>query len=150
MTYLERRGVDRATIRAFELGYAPNEGQGLRQALKGQGFGEAELLAAGLVKADEGGEPFAHFRHRLMFPIADERGRTVGFGGRALGDARAKYLNTPETEIFHKGDLLYNLHRAKASGARAASARPGRGLHGRDRADPGRHRPCGRTLWARR
>ena len=114
MAYLERRGIDRATIRTFELGYAPSEGQALRQALKSQGFGEAELLAAGLVKADEAGDPFAHFRHRLMFPITDERGRVVGFGGRALGDARAKYLNTPETEVFHKGDLLYNLHRAKA------------------------------------
>ncbi len=113
MAYLERRGVDRAAIRAFELGYAPPEGHGLRHALRTQGFSDAELLASGLVKTDEGREPFAHFRHRLMFPIADERGRTVGFGGRALGDARAKYLNTPETEIFHKGDLLYNLHRAK-------------------------------------
>jgi DNA primase len=115
MAYLERRGLDRATVHAFELGYAPSEGQLLRRALLGQGFTDAELLAAGLVKADDGGELFAHFRHRLMFPIADERGRTVGFGGRALGDARAKYLNTPETELFHKGDLLYNLHRAKAS-----------------------------------
>ena len=115
MAYLERRGLDRATVHAFELGYAPSEGQLLRRALLGQGFTDAELVAAGLVKADDGGELFAHFRHRLMFPIADERGRTVGFGGRALGDARAKYLNTPETELFHKGDLLYNLHRAKAS-----------------------------------
>ena len=52
-----------------------------------------------------------------MFPIADERGRIVGFGGRALGDARAKYLNTPETALFHKGELLYNLHRAAPAGA---------------------------------
>ena len=65
---------------------------------------------------------FDRFRHRLMFPIADERGRIVGFGGRALGDARAKYLNTPETEIFHKGELLYNLHRA-ARPAREQRAR---------------------------
>ena len=77
-------------------------------------------MAAGLLKAEDGGEPFDHFRHRLMFPIADERGRIVGFGGRALGEARAKYLNTPETEIFHKGELLYNLHRA---------ARPAREHH---------------------
>jgi DNA primase len=115
MAYLERRGLDRATIRGFELGYAPPDGQSLRRALNDQGFSDRELQGAGLTKADEGGEPFGHFRHRLMFPIADERGRTVGFGGRALGEARAKYLNTPETEIFHKGDLLYNLHRAKGA-----------------------------------
>src|SRR4051794_2119049 len=119
LAYLERRGLDRTTMRGFELGYAPNDRQALRAALRGQGFGEPELIAAGLLKAEEGGEPFAHFRHRLMFPIADERGRIVGFGGRAPGEARAKYLNTPETEIFHKGDLLYNLHRA----ARAARER---------------------------
>ena len=116
LAYLERRGLDRAAIRGFELGYAPNDRQTLRAALRGQGFSEPELIAAGLLKAEDGGEPFAHFRHRLMFPIADERGRIVGFGGRALGEARAKYLNTPETELFHKGELLYNLHRA----ARAA------------------------------
>jgi DNA primase len=113
MAYLERRGLDRAAVRSFELGYAPQDGHGLRQALRAQGFGDGELLAVGLIKAEESREPYAHFRHRLMFPIADERGRIVGFGGRALGDARAKYLNTPETEVFRKGDLLYNLHRAK-------------------------------------
>ncbi|MFO1048372.1 MAG: DNA primase [Geminicoccaceae bacterium] len=111
--YLERRGVDRATAAAFELGYAPNDGQALRTALRAQGFTDAELIAAGLVKTAEEREPYAHFRHRLMFPIADERGRLVGFGGRALGEARAKYLNTPETELFHKGELLYNLSRAR-------------------------------------
>ena len=114
MAYLERRGRrpgDHPRLRA-RLCAQRGAGRCARRS-RAQGFGDAELIAAGLVKADEGGEPFAHFRHRLMFPIADERGRIVGFGGRALGDARAKYLNTPETEIFHKGELLYNLHRAK-------------------------------------
>ena len=115
LAYLERRGVDRATASTFEIGYAPNDGQSLRQALRSQGFADAELIAAGLIKEGEDREPYAHFRNRLMFPIADERARLVGFGGRALGEARAKYLNTPETEIFHKGELLYNLPRAKAS-----------------------------------
>jgi DNA primase len=119
LAYLERRGIDRATARKFELGHAPQDGEALWRALAAEGFADAELLGAGLIKVDEGGRPFAHFRHRLMFPIADERGRVVGFGGRALGDARAKYLNTPETEVFHKGDLLYNLHR----GARPARER---------------------------
>ena len=58
---------------------------------------------------------YDRFRHRLMFPILDGRGRTVGFGGRALGEARAKYLNTPETELFHKGDLLYGLSLARTT-----------------------------------
>lgn len=111
--YLERRGLGRETVRGFELGYAPNERTALRRALMTQGFTQETLLAAGVLAQAEGGdEAFDRFRHRVMFPIADERGRIVGFGGRALGDARAKYLNTPETELFHKGELLYNLHRA--------------------------------------
>ena len=111
--YLERRGLSRAIIKDFALGYGPNERTALRRALMAQGFSEAELLAAGLLaQADGAGEGFDRFRHRVMFPIADERGRIVGFGGRALGEARAKYLNTAETAIFHKGELLYNLHRA--------------------------------------
>jgi DNA primase len=113
--YLERRGLGRETVRRFELGYAPSGRTALKQALLGQGFAEAELVAAGLVALTEEGEAYDRFRDRVMFPIADERGRVVGFGGRALGEARAKYLNTAETELFHKGELLYNLHRAAAS-----------------------------------
>ena len=86
---------------------------------------------------------FDRFRHRIMFPIADERGRIVGFGGRALGEARAKYLNTPETELFHKGELLYNLHRAAKPAREPARGGAGRRLHGRDRPGPGRARPRG-------
>jgi DNA primase len=111
--YLERRGLSRDIVKDFGLGYAPNERFAMRRALMAQGFAEAELLAAGLLaQADGQGEGFDRFRHRIMFPIADERGRIVAFGGRALGDARAKYLNTAQTEIFHKGELLYNHHRA--------------------------------------
>jgi DNA primase len=117
--YLERRGVDRALARAFGLGYAPDDRQALKRAMLEQGFAEAELVAAGLIAVpeDEGGRgggraSYDRFRHRVMFPIADERGRVVGFGGRALGEARAKYLNTPETALFRKGELLYNYHRA--------------------------------------
>lgn len=110
--YLERRGLSRETLHRFELGYAPAERMALKQALLGQGFTEAELLSAGLLARADGSEPYDRFRHRVMFPIADERGRIVGFGGRALGEARAKYLNTADTELFHKGELLYNLHRA--------------------------------------
>ena len=98
LAYLERRGLDRATIRGFELGYAPNEGRRCVARCWTRASRDSELVAAGLIEGRGRREAFAHFRHRLMFPIADERGRIVGFGGRALGEARAKYLNTPETE----------------------------------------------------
>lgn len=112
--YLERRGVDRQTAQVFGLGYAPDDRGALKRALNEQGYAEAELVDAGLVAVPDGGGPaYDRFRHRLMFPIHDERGRAVGFGGRALAEAaRAKYLNTPDTALFHKGELLYNLARA--------------------------------------
>jgi DNA primase len=113
--YLASRGLDAATIARFGLGYAPDERGALKAALAAEGFTEAQLIAAGLIaRPEDGGASYDRFRHRVMFPIHDARGRIVGFGGRALGDARAKYLNTPETELFHKGRLLYGLHLARA------------------------------------
>ena len=107
--YLERRGVDRETARTFGLGYAPPDRAALKTALLAAGYRPAELAAAGLVAVSEdGGESWDRFRERLIFPIGDQRGRVVGFGGRALGEARAKYLNSPDGELFHKGELLYN------------------------------------------
>ncbi|HZA65806.1 MAG TPA: DNA primase, partial [Geminicoccaceae bacterium] len=114
--YLAGRGLDRATIERFEIGYAPNQRAALKSALLAEGYSEAQLLDAGLIVIPEDGGPaYDRFRHRVMFPIADHRGRVVGFGGRALGEARAKYLNTPETTAFHKGDLLYGLSLARAA-----------------------------------
>ncbi|BCX16589.1 MAG: hypothetical protein KatS3mg117_0271 [Geminicoccaceae bacterium] len=111
--YLERRGLDRATIAAFRLGWAPADRTALRRALAAQGFAPERAVAAGLLRVPEGGgEPYALFRERVIFPIADGRGRIVGFGGRTLGDGQPKYLNTPDTELFHKGRLLYGLDRA--------------------------------------
>jgi DNA primase len=122
LAYLGRRAVPAELIGRFRLGYAPAARQALRQALRAEGFDDDRLIAAGLlVTPEEGGEPFDRFRDRLMFPIADRAGRTVGFGGRALGEAKAKYLNSPETELFHKGRLLYNLAGA-AGPAREAKA----------------------------
>ncbi len=125
--YLEGRGLDDATIRAFQLGYAPDAWQALLDHLRGRGFTDEELLAAGLVIQGERGPGKAgqglydRFRGRVMFPIADERGRVIGFGGRVLGDGVPKYLNTPQTRLFDKGGTLYALDRAKdairASGA---------------------------------
>ena len=114
--YVERRGLDANTVQRFGLGYAPSGRRALRDALIAKGFSEADLVRAGLlIKPEDGGACYDRFRHRLMFPILDGRGRAVGFGGRALGDARAKYLNTPETELFHKGDLLYGLSLARSA-----------------------------------
>ncbi len=114
--YIERRGLDADTIRRFGLGYAPPSRRGLRDALVGEGFSETDMIRVGLlIQPDDGGACYDRFRNRLMFPILDARGRPVAFGGRALGDARAKYLNTPETELFHKGELLYGLSLARTA-----------------------------------
>jgi DNA primase len=112
--YLAARGLDRATIERFGLGYAPDERTALKGALLAEGYSEAQLQGAGLIAVPENGGPgYDRFRDRVMFPITDSRGRVVGFGGRTLGEARAKYLNTPETPVFHKGELLYGLALAR-------------------------------------
>jgi DNA primase len=112
--YLARRGVDAATIAKFRLGFAPDARGALKSALAGLGFPESLMVAAGLlVVADDGRAPYDRFRGRLMFPIEDQRGRVVAFGGRILGDGEPKYLNSPETPLFHKGRLLYGLKNAR-------------------------------------
>jgi DNA primase len=112
--YLAGRGLDRATILRFGLGYAPGDRTALKRALQAEGYSEATALEAGLlVRPEDGGPSFDRFRHRVIFPIHDRRGRIVGFGGRALGEARAKYLNTPDTPLFRKGELLYGLTLAR-------------------------------------
>jgi DNA primase len=111
--YLARRGVEQAMIERFGLGYAPAGRTALKAALLGEGCAEQQLIAAGLLVQPDDGPSYDRFRHRVMFPIHDRRGRVVGFGGRALGDAQAKYLNSPETALFHKGDLLYGLSLAR-------------------------------------
>jgi DNA primase len=119
--YLTQRGLDQETIESFELGYSPDSWDALKLHLTERSFSEADLLTAGLlVEGDRG--PYDRFRNRLMFPIRDERGRTVGFGGRALGaEDGAKYLNTPQTPMFDKGGLLYALDRAKEAIRREGS-----------------------------
>ena len=112
--YLHGRGLDDNTILGFQLGYAPEARDPLLRALIAEGYDPDQLVAAGLVVRPEDGRPaYDRFRHRVMFPIHDQAGRLVGFGGRALGDARAKYLNTSETELFHKGELLYGYRHAQ-------------------------------------
>ena len=112
--YIEGRGLTAATVKRFHLGYAPERRDLMKQTLMARGLEEGQLIEAGLlIKPEDGGDSYDRFRNRLMFPITDARDRVVAFGGRALGDQRAKYLNSPETPIFHKGDLLYNLSNAR-------------------------------------
>jgi DNA primase len=101
--YLKSRGFEQSTIEEFRLGYAPRERPGFMQAAQKVDLDRGVLEAAGLL-SQRGGERFVD---RVMFPISDRRGRIVGFGARALGDAKPKYLNSPETEIFNKRSLLY-------------------------------------------
>ncbi|MFP4683745.1 MAG: DNA primase [Ectothiorhodospira sp.] len=115
--YLKSRGVSGEVARDYRLGYAVDARDDLVRALT-EAHGEKTLAAAGLSNRREGGRPFDRFRGRLMFPIRDGRGRVVGFGGRLLGDGTPKYLNTPETPVFHKGSLLYGLFEARRATTR--------------------------------
>ena len=113
--YLEERGLKPATIARFGLGWAPSAGEALTRHLRTK-FPAALVDASGLVSSRSGGgsdQMFDRFRRRVMFPIATESGQVVAFGGRALGDEPPKYLNSPETEIYRKSHLLYNLDRAR-------------------------------------
>ncbi|MES1245020.1 MAG: DNA primase [Acidobacteriota bacterium] len=113
LEYLERRRIPPDLITRFGLGYAPDSWRALLQSLTPR-VPLADLEAAGLVaRPERGGEPYDRFRNRLMFPIHNASGRLVGFGGRTLGDDKAKYINSNETDRFHKGLLLYGLHHAK-------------------------------------
>jgi DNA primase len=110
--YLERRDVPLETAAMLGLGFAP-QGKAFLEAMATLGIPPSVLLEAGLAAQRDDGQVSARFRGRLLFPIHDLRGRAVGFGGRLLVEGEPKYLNSPETEIFHKGKQLYNLHQAK-------------------------------------
>ncbi len=111
----QARGIPPSAWETFQLGYAPNSWDLFREALKAKGFSPSEMLSVGLLGEREGGgEPYVKFRHRLMIPIWDARGRVVAFGGRALeGDQEPKYLNSPEHPLFKKGEVLYPYHMAR-------------------------------------
>ncbi len=108
--YLDRRRLSVAARDRFEIGYAPDVRQGLFQHLTGKGVAPDLIVDAGLAaRPDDGGAPYDRFRGRIIFPIRDARGRCIGLGGRSMDpNARAKYLNSPETELFDKGRSLYN------------------------------------------
>jgi DNA primase len=110
--YLEDRGLDKETITRFGIGYAPSGGDLLLRHLKSK-YNEKLLVDSGLVSRDQGGRLFDRFRRRVTFPISNESGKIVAFGCRALGDDQPKYLNSPETPIYSKSNLLYHMDRAK-------------------------------------
>jgi DNA primase len=115
--YLADRGIDPPTQLKFRLGYAPAERFALKEHLGRQGVSVEDMIEAGLLVAGEDVPvPYDRFRERIMFPITDFRGRVIAFGGRALDpDAPAKYLNSPETPLFHKGSTLYNAAAARTA-----------------------------------
>ena len=111
--YLEDRGLDKDAIARFGIGYAPSGGDALLRSLK-QKYPEKLLVESGLVSRDQsGGRFFDRFRRRITFPISNESGKIVAFGARALGDDMPKYLNSPETPIYSKSNVLYHMDRAK-------------------------------------
>jgi len=120
--YLAQRGLSEETQTRFEIGFAPDGWQGLWDHLTGKGVPEELILAAGLAKpSSKGGKPYDVFRNRIMFPIRDPRGRLIAFGGRAMDPGEsAKYLNSPETELFDKGRSLYNHGPAREAAGKGA------------------------------
>src|SRR5450432_2610625 len=118
--YLEDRGLDKDAIARFGIGYAPSGGDGLLRFLKGK-YREPQLIESGLISREQSGgtRMYDRFRRRITFPIANDGGKIVAFGARALGDDQPKYLNSPETPIYSKSNLLYHLDRAKEALRRA-------------------------------
>lgn len=116
MKYVEERGVKDAIVTAWRLGFAKDEWRALRAHLAGKGFKDEDMLKAGLIKTAEGGkEPYDVFRNRVMFPIMDPGGRVVAFSGRALTSEGGvpKYVNSPETDLYQKSEILYGYDKAK-------------------------------------
>ncbi|MEW2911344.1 DNA primase [Leisingera sp. JC11] len=121
--YLQRRGMTAQALDRWEIGFAPDGWQNLWDALRGKNVPEDLIIGAGLAKpSNKGGKPYDTFRNRIMFPIRDARGRAIAFGGRAMDpNDNAKYLNSPETELFDKGRSLYNHGPARAASGRGST-----------------------------
>ena len=116
--YWRRRGLDDKTIVRFGLGYAPNDGQALYQFLRDKGYNQQELDASGLFKRSASGRIYCLFWKRVMTPIFDLRGNIIAFGGRVLDDSKPKYVNSPETLVYHKSETVFALQIAKRSASR--------------------------------
>jgi len=111
--YLKNRGIDGSTAKRFCIGYAPDGWSNVLDKFGKSDEAAERLLATGLIIRKDNGKHYDRFRDRLMFPIRDARGRTIGFGGRVMGDGEPKYLNSPETVLFHKGRELYGMYEAR-------------------------------------
>jgi DNA primase len=123
--YLAGRGLEEAVLREFRVGYAPSGWARVVDGSRRSGFTDAELLATDIVQqsTERPGSVYARFRRRITFPLCDHRGRVLGFGGRAMGEAQGpKYLNSHDGEIYHKGRHLFGTHLARAHAARAGAA----------------------------
>ncbi|HET9152762.1 MAG TPA: DNA primase [Solirubrobacterales bacterium] len=121
--YMAQRGLREEVLRAFGVGYAPSAWDKILVRGQQAGFSVEELRAVGLAQRGRSGGEYDRFRERIMFPIRDRRGRVLGFGGRAMrSDQGAKYVNTAETDFFHKSQILYGVDRAKAAIAKAGRA----------------------------
>lgn len=118
--YLRDRGLSSVTQQTFRLGYAPESRNALKEYLASKGITKDQIEACGLVRhGDDIAVSYDYFRDRIMFPIEDRQGKVIAFGGRALSsDALAKYMNSPDTELFHKGNVLYNFARARKAQGR--------------------------------
>lgn len=118
--YLRERGLSEETVARFRLGYALSDREALKKAMLARGISEAQLVETGMLIAVEGRAPYSRFRRRLMFPIRDRKSRVVAFGGRVLpGEPQSdapKYLNSPETPLFHKGRMLFNYDTGRRAG----------------------------------
>lgn len=113
LAYLQNRGLDDETIARFRLGFAPDSRTALAAALYSQGISPDLAIEAGLLIRPDRGDPYDRFRGRVIFPITDRRGRVIAFGGRIMGDGQPKYLNSPDTPLFHKGGVLYGMAHAR-------------------------------------
>ena len=115
--YLKQRGLNGTTAKQYGIGFAIDSWNSLLNSLKTKHL-EKTLIAAGLLSENEQGRVYDKFRDRIMFPIRDRRGRPIAFGGRVMGDGTPKYLNSPETKVFHKGNTLYGLYEARQHAGR--------------------------------
>lgn len=112
--YLLQRGISEETVQRFQLGYAPAAGDRLFRHLRSQGLAPDAIVKSGIARrSEQDGSYYDYFRRRVIFPICDAAGKVIAFGGRAMGDAHPKYLNTPETPVYNKGRNLFGLHAAK-------------------------------------
>ena len=114
ISYLKSRGISGEVAAIFDIGYAPNGFNNISTLLSDK-FDQSILINSGLLKKNSENKIYDRFRHRIMFPIKDPRGRVIGFGGRVIDDDMPKYLNSPETELFHKSNTIYGIHEARSS-----------------------------------